>query len=129
MQASEQQAGLSVAEQERLRRMTAGLDSLPRLTRMVFLITRLDGLPYDDVAWRCGISIDEVTLRIADALYVIDRAGDGRTSPAVHVRRRLRLWRADWMRWRKQQGDRRLGLRRMPFSGIYLERALSALSP
>jgi len=111
MQASEQQAGLSVAEQERLRRMTAGLDSLPRLTRVVFLIHRLDGLPYDDVAWRCAIGIDEVTLRIADALYVIDLAADGRISSAVHVRGWLRLWREAWMRWRKQQGDRRLGLR------------------
>jgi len=111
MLASERQTGLTVAEQEQLRRMTAGLDGLPRLTRVVFLIHRLDVLPYDDVAWRCAIGIDEVTLRIADALYVIDRAADGRASPAVHVRRRLRLWREAWMRRRKQLGDRRLGLR------------------
>ena len=110
MQTSDEQNGLSVAEQERLRRMTAGLDSLPWLTRLVFLVTRLDRLPYDEVAWRCRIGIDEVTLRVADALYGIDLAADGRRSLVWHVRRCLRLWRAAWMRWLKQQGDCRLGL-------------------
>jgi DNA-directed RNA polymerase specialized sigma24 family protein len=111
MDASDDQDPLSIAEQERLHRMSAGLDCLPRLTRAVFLIHRLDDLPYGDVAWRCGITVDEVTLRMADALTVLRWAGDGRSSLMGYVRRQLVPLRSTWMRWRKQRVDRALGIR------------------
>ena len=99
-----------VTQQERFRRITAGLDSLPRLTRAAYLMHRLDDLPYEDVGRRCGITVDEVMLRVADALYAINRAVDEDISLMGHVRRRLLPWRAAWMQRRLLQRHRRLGL-------------------
>ena len=110
MIACDEQDERAVVEQEKLHRITAGLDSLPRLTCAVLLIHRLDDLPYDQVAWRCGISVDEVTLRMADALSVIRWAADGRTALMGRVCRWLVPWRLNGMRWRMRQMDRRLGL-------------------
>jgi DNA-directed RNA polymerase specialized sigma24 family protein len=111
MDASEDQDTLSIAERERLHRMSAGLDCLPRLTRAVFLIHRLDDLPYEDVAWRCGITVDEVTIRMAHALTTLRWAADGRSSLIGQIRRQLVPLRSVWMRWRKQRVDRALGIR------------------
>ena len=111
MDASDEQDTLSIAQQERLRRMTEGLDCLPRLTRAVFLIHRLDDLPYDDVAWRCGITVDEVTIRMADALTALRWAADGRSSLVGQIRRQLVPLRSAWMRWRKQRVARALRIR------------------
>ncbi|WBO24357.1 sigma factor-like helix-turn-helix DNA-binding protein [Sphingomonas abietis] len=97
-------------EPETLARIVAALDTLPRLTRAVFLIHRLDDLPYEDVGWRCGIGVDEVTLRMADAIYAVHWAVDGRISRIGDFRRHLIPWRSAWMRWRMRRFDRRLGL-------------------
>jgi DNA-directed RNA polymerase specialized sigma24 family protein len=42
-------------QDEMQRRFALWLDTSPRLTRLVFLLHRVDELPYDQVAWRCGI--------------------------------------------------------------------------
>lgn len=95
------------SDPETLARVITGLDSLPRLTRAVFLIHRLDDLPYEDIGWRCGIGADEVTLRMADALFAVRRTTDGRVSLIGRLRRHLLPWRSAWMRWRMRRFDRR----------------------
>lgn len=60
----------SLTEEEN-RRYVEALETLPRLTRAVFMIARLDDLSYADIAWRCGISEPEVRARMTDALLHI----------------------------------------------------------
>ena len=98
------------ATSETQRRLAIGLEGLPCLTRAVFLLHRLDNHGYDDIAWRCGISIDEVTLRMVDALTGLAPFQRGPSNALARVRRALRPWRFAWARWRYQRQDRKLGL-------------------
>lgn len=111
MARSDGQDGEAPADQEMLRRIAIGLDTLPRLTRAVYLIHRLDNLSYEEVAWRCGIGVDEVMLRMSAALCAARWAVDGHISIIGRIRRGLLPWRLAWMRRRMQRVDRRLGLR------------------
>lgn len=95
---------------ETRQRIVAGLEGLPNLTRVVFLLHRLDDLPYDEIAWRSGISVDEVTLRMADALTSLRHSCDGDPRLSARVRRALLPWRFAWTRWRRQRQDRALGI-------------------
>jgi hypothetical protein len=88
------------------RRFVAALDTLPRLTRAAFLLSARDELPYAEIGWRCGITVDEVTVRIADALLGINRAMDDRPSLAGRLRRALLPYRDAWAAARKREGDR-----------------------
>jgi DNA-directed RNA polymerase specialized sigma24 family protein len=97
-------------QDEQQRRFALWLDSLPRLTRLVFLLHRVDELPYDQVARRCGINVDEVTLRIANAIAALHYCRDGRVSIIGRLRLWLLLWRFAWARCRMAWWDRRLGL-------------------
>jgi hypothetical protein len=90
------------------RRFVAALETLPHLTRAAFLLSARDNLPYIEIGWRCGISVDEVTVRIGDALLGIDRALSGRPNLAGHIRRELLPYREAWAAARKRQGDRSL---------------------
>lgn len=56
------------AETERLR-LRRALAKLEPRTREVFLLHRLDGLTYGEIAERLGISAEAVERHIADALY------------------------------------------------------------
>lgn len=95
------------------RRYVEAFQTLPPLTRAVFLLHRLDNLSYREIGWRCGISVDDVTIRMSDALVGIARYLDGRVTPAARMRRSLLLpWRWRWATARKREGDRSLGLRR-----------------
>jgi DNA-directed RNA polymerase specialized sigma24 family protein len=98
------------ASSETQRRLAAGLEGLPCLTRAVFLLHRIDNHGYDAIAWRCGISVDEVTLRMVDALTGLRRSCDSDPTFAARVRRALLPWRYAWMRWRREWQDRFLGL-------------------
>ena len=95
---------------ELLHRLAAAFDTLPGLTRAVFMLHRLDDLPYDEIAWRCGISVDEVTLRMADALTGIRRSCNGNPTLSSRARRALLPWSFAWARWRRERQDRQLGL-------------------
>jgi DNA-directed RNA polymerase specialized sigma24 family protein len=95
---------------EQQHRFALWLDSLPRLTRLVFLLHRVDELPYDQVAWRCGVSVDEVTLRIANAIVALRCCRNGSVSIAGLLRLRVLLWRFAWARCRMARCNRRLGL-------------------
>jgi DNA-directed RNA polymerase specialized sigma24 family protein len=90
--------------------LVAGLEGLPCLTRTVFMLHRLDDRPYDQIAWRCGISVDEVTLRMADALTGLGRSCDGDPTFFARIRRAMMPWRFAWARWRRERQDRQLGL-------------------
>ena len=72
-----------------LERIERRLETLPRTTRAVFLLCRIDGLSYDEIAWRLGLDRDEVQRHVARALYTITWG---------HRRR----W---WNPWRKDDDD------------------------
>ncbi len=62
-----------LAARERLRRVKEGLAQLPPRTRDVFLMHRLDGLKYREIADRVGISQSAVEKHIAKAaLFLAD---------------------------------------------------------
>lgn len=88
------------------RRFVAALETVPHLTRAAFLLSARDNLTYIEIGWRCGISVDEVTVRIGDALLGIDRGMNGRPSVAGRMRRALLPYRDAWAAARKREGDR-----------------------
>lgn len=81
-------------------RYNAALDLLPLLSRATFLLARVDYLAYPDIAWRCGIDVAEVELRLADALFAIGQALDGHVTLAMRLRGELRPWRCACARYR-----------------------------
>ena len=78
---------------------------MPRLG----LLSHVADLAYPDIAWRCGIDVAEVQLRLADALFGISRALDGHVTIAMRVRRELLIWRAACARYRLGRRHWRLG--------------------
>ncbi|MHA6766912.1 RNA polymerase sigma factor [Sphingobium ummariense] len=90
------------------RRFAEALETLPLLTRTVFMLARRDDLPYPEIAWRCGISEPEVQVRFADALLKIMRHMDGRRTLLGFICRELLPWRDAWAAARAREGDRRL---------------------
>lgn len=61
-----------MTSRERLYR--EAVDTLPVVTRAAFLLSVLDELDYEQIAFRLGITMDEVQHRIARALCAIDEA-------------------------------------------------------
>jgi hypothetical protein len=94
--------------EEARRRYVEALETLPPLTRAVFLLKRLDDLSYDDIGGRCGITVNEVTVRMTDALIGVDRYMEGQPAMAARVRRASLPWRDAWARARMRESDRRL---------------------
>ena len=47
------------------------LDMLPMLPRTVFLLHRIDGLDYAEIAWRLGLDVKAVERHMARAIYVL----------------------------------------------------------
>lgn len=93
---------------EEQRQYAEGLDALPPLTRTVFLLASRDGFPYAEIGWRCGISFNEVQLRVADALFGLDRHMRVRPSFIGRIRRTLLPLRDAWASARTREGERRL---------------------
>ena len=92
------------------RRLADALDTLPRLTRTAFMLHSADRLSYEHIAWRCGMTIDEVTIRMAEALTGIRRHTNGATGIMGRIRHAAAPWRTVWMRYRHERMDRRLGI-------------------
>lgn len=90
------------------RQYVEALETLPLLTRTVFLLASRDSFPYAEIGWRCGISIDEVQVRVADALIGLDRHMRARPTITGRIRRALMPWRDAWATARAREGDRRL---------------------
>jgi RNA polymerase sigma factor (sigma-70 family) len=57
----------ALVARERLKRVEAGLNLLAPRTREIFLMHRLDGLKYRDIAQRFGISVSAVEKHVAKA--------------------------------------------------------------
>jgi RNA polymerase sigma-70 factor (ECF subfamily) len=55
------------AAQDRLNRLTAGLEAMNERTRSILLAQRVDGLSYSEIARREGISVSAVEKQIARA--------------------------------------------------------------
>jgi RNA polymerase sigma factor (sigma-70 family) len=66
-----------LAARERLKRVTEGLARLPPRTRDVFLMHRLDGLKYREIADRLGISQSAVEKHIAKAALFLAEWTEG----------------------------------------------------
>lgn len=66
------------SDPELLNRIEQALTTLPCRDREIFLAHRVDGLSYQEIANRTGLSVRRVERHIARALYGIDRALDGR---------------------------------------------------
>ncbi|MBC9031836.1 sigma-70 region 4 domain-containing protein [Sphingomonas sp. JC676] len=90
------------------RNYVEALETLPLLTRTVFLLASRDSFPYAEIGWRCGISVDEVQVRVADALLGLDRHMRVRPTFIGRIRRALLPWRDAWATARAREGDRRL---------------------
>ena len=95
-------------------RFVAALETLPLLTRTVFLLNCRDDMPYVEIGWRCGITVDDVMVRIGDALFLIDRATRSGPNAAGRIRRALLPCRDAWAAARAREGDRRLAPWRSP---------------
>lgn len=76
---------------DEIERIEQVLLALPARTRAIFLLHRVDGLGYAEIAERCGISVKRVERHIARAMLQIDRALDGIDRP---------WWRRWVERWR-----------------------------
>lgn len=69
-------AGRIVESREALRAVAAALTSLPERTRTIFLMRRLDGHAYKDIASNFGISVSAVEKRMMSAVAQL-RASPG----------------------------------------------------
>ncbi len=56
---------------ELLKRLEKAVARLPRTTREIFLAHRLDAMPYQDIADRCGLTVRQVERHIAKAMCKI----------------------------------------------------------
>lgn len=106
--------GARVMDEMDERQFVAALETLPLLTRAVFLLNCRDDLPYIEIGWRCGISPDEVIVRMGDALLAIDRTMRSGPSFAGRIRRGLLPYRDAWAAARARKGERRLAPWRPP---------------
>jgi RNA polymerase sigma factor (sigma-70 family) len=67
------------AGRQALRRTTVVLMELPERTRDVFILRRLEGLPYREIAVRLGLSVSAVEKHMVRAVrYLLANAGDSR---------------------------------------------------
>ena len=66
-----------LAARERLRRVQACLDGLNPRTREIFLMHRLDGKKYRDIAAELGISVSAVEKHIAKAVLALTQWTEG----------------------------------------------------
>ncbi len=65
------------SDPEFLERLNQAIANLPHRDRDIFLAHRVDGLSYQEIADRTGLSLRRVERHIARALYGIDRALEG----------------------------------------------------
>ena len=62
----DQETGLD--EEDARQRYIAALDLLPHKTREIFLLSRVDGLPYAEIAKRMGLSVKSIEYHMTKAL-------------------------------------------------------------
>lgn len=64
---------IEVMYRNELRRLLEAVAALPERRRQAFVLNRIEGLTYDEVAWRMGISRNTVISQIVSALAELDR--------------------------------------------------------
>lgn len=64
---------MTALHRSELRRVLAAIAQLPPRRRQVFVLSRFDGLTYDQIADRMGITRNTVMVQIANALVDLDR--------------------------------------------------------
>jgi RNA polymerase sigma factor (sigma-70 family) len=80
-------------DEEIIRRLEVAVERMPCIRRKIFLAHRLDGLSYDEIASRTGLSVKRVERHMAKALLSIDAyLAVGRPPP----------W---WRRWFGRRGE------------------------
>jgi RNA polymerase sigma factor (sigma-70 family) len=67
---------------ERLRRALAVIDAMPPKRREVFLLHRLEGLSYSQIARRSGVSIKTVEKHMSAAMAQLSRGVDAENHPS-----------------------------------------------
>lgn len=67
-----------VAGRQALKAATAVLDRMPERTRTIFVLRRLEGMAYRDIAARLGVSISAVEKHMLRATEKLARLGDAR---------------------------------------------------
>jgi hypothetical protein len=87
-------------------RFRDALEALPSLTRAVLLLSSRHRLSYDEIGWVCGISIDDVCVRMSDALLGISSYLDDCPRPLALLRRSVLPYRCMWAAARKREQDR-----------------------
>jgi RNA polymerase sigma-70 factor (ECF subfamily) len=70
---------ITIARQEALR-VTAALDALPQLTRDIFLLNRLERIPYRTLAHQYEVTVAEVRKHMSAAFVALDDAIEVRAS-------------------------------------------------
>ncbi|WP_420605484.1 sigma factor-like helix-turn-helix DNA-binding protein [Novosphingopyxis sp.] len=79
---------------ETLRRLERAMQSMPRITREIFMAHRLDNYSYAYIAKVTGLSVRQVERQMATAIYKLCRHMDG------DERTRWQRWRERWIeRW------------------------------
>ena len=58
-------------------RIDRALRRMRSLDRNIFLISRLDGMPYDEIARRTGLSVAQVRKRVLKTMLRLRRVQDG----------------------------------------------------
>lgn len=59
--------------QELAQRMEAAIRRMPPRTRTIFLAHRLDGLTYEEIGRRTGLTVHQVERHMASAITKLDR--------------------------------------------------------
>jgi DNA-directed RNA polymerase specialized sigma24 family protein len=70
-----------MASETELAALQQALNALSLAPRTVFMLHRVDGLDFVQIAWRLGLSVDAVERHFADAMWQItfgDRQSNGR---------------------------------------------------
>lgn len=65
-------------ERERLGKLEAALLAMPSIQREIFLAVRLDGMPYDEIASRTGLTVKQVERHFARSIYKLTKQMRGR---------------------------------------------------
>jgi RNA polymerase sigma-70 factor (ECF subfamily) len=83
--ASEEPSGeRALASEQDLKMLVAAIDGLPPRCRQVFLLSRVDGMTYPQIARHCGISVKMVEKHVSHALLVCAAKVDDNRNAASH---------------------------------------------
>jgi len=67
-----------LSEAEKQRRVEKAATYMPKLQREVFMAHRLDDMPYEEIARRTGLTVQQVERHVARAIYKLMVILDGR---------------------------------------------------